>query len=64
MATHKFRVGEKVQSLAGQSVRFATAELFEIVQQLPESDGEYQYKIKSLDEPHLRAAKESQLRRA
>jgi hypothetical protein len=41
-----------------------TAELFEIVQELPESDGEYQYKIKSLDEPHLRVAKESQLRRA
>ena len=63
MATHKFRVGEKVQLLAGQ-VRFATAEVFEIVQELPESDGEYQYKIKSLDEPHLRVAKESQLRRA
>jgi hypothetical protein len=56
MATHKFRVGEKVQLLTGQ-VRFATAEVFEIVQELPESDGEYQYKIKSLDEPHLRVAK-------
>ena len=62
MATHKFRVGEKVQLLAGPSVRFA-AEVFEIVQQLPESDGEYQYKIKSPDEPHLRVAKEHQLRR-
>src|SRR5262249_7527915 len=37
--------------------------IFEIVQQLPESDGECQYKIKSLDEPHLRVAKELQLRR-
>ncbi len=63
MATHKFRVGEKVQLLAGQGVRFATAEVFEIVQQLPERNGEYQYKIKSLDEPHLRVAKEYQLRR-
>jgi hypothetical protein len=62
MATHKFRVGERVQLFAGRGVR--TAELFEIVQELPESDGEYQYKIKSLDEPHLRVAKESQLRRA
>jgi hypothetical protein len=44
-------------------VQFATAEIFEIVQQLPESDGECQYKIKSLDEPHLRVAKEHQLRR-
>ncbi len=64
MATHKFRVGEKVQYLAGAAVRFATAEVYEIVQQLPESDGEYQYKIKSADDPHLRVAKESQLRRA
>jgi hypothetical protein len=64
MATHKFLVGEKVQLLAGHGVRFATAEVFEIVQQLPERDGECQYKIKSLDEPHLRVAKESHLRRA
>jgi len=64
VATHKFHLGEKVQFLAGQGVRFATAEIFEIVQQLPESDGECQYKIKSLDEPHLRVAKEHQLRRA
>jgi hypothetical protein len=55
MAPHKFRVGEKVQLLAGQGVRFATVEVFEIVQQLPERDGEYQYKIKSLDEPHLKS---------
>jgi hypothetical protein len=37
---------------------------YEVVQQPPESDGECQYKIKSVDEPHLRVAKESQLRRA
>jgi len=64
MATHKFRVGEKVQFLAGPGVGFATAEVYEIVQQLPESGGEYQYKIRSSDEPHLRMVKESQLRRA
>ena len=63
MVTHKFRVGEKVQFLGGQGVRFAMWEVFEIVQQLPESGGEYQYKIKSLNEPHLGVAKEHQLRR-
>jgi len=46
MATHKFRVGEKVQFLSGTAFRFATAEVYEIVQQLPERDGEYHYKIK------------------
>jgi hypothetical protein len=64
MATHKFQVGERVQFLAGTAVRFATSEVYEIVQQLPESYGECQYKIKSVDEPHLRVVKESQLRRA
>jgi hypothetical protein len=43
--THKFRVGDKIQFLAGLGVR-ATAEVYEIVQQLPERDGEYHYKIK------------------
>ena len=50
---------QKVQLM----LQFAMWEVFEIVQQLPESDGECQYKIKSLDEPHLRVAKEHQLRR-
>ncbi len=62
MATHRFRVGEKVQFLGGTAIKFATSNVYEI--QLPESNGEYQYKIKSLDEPHLRVVKESQLRRA
>ena len=64
MATHKFHLGDKVQLQARPDVRFATAEVFEIVQLLPESGGEYQYKIKSIDEPYFRTAKESQLRRA
>jgi hypothetical protein len=63
MAKHRYQIGEKVRLLTGAAVHFATIEVYEIVQQLPESDGEYQYKIKSLDEPHLRVAKESQLRR-
>jgi hypothetical protein len=59
MATHKFRVGERVQYLAGTAVRFATAEVYEIVQPLPESYGEYQYKIKSAGDPHLRARRKA-----
>jgi len=57
-------LARKVQFLAGQGALLSTtAEVFEIVQQHPERDGEYQYKIKSLEEPHLRVAKESQLRK-
>ncbi len=52
MAAHKFRVGDKVHFTVGPTVRFATAEVYEIVQQLPEAYGEFQYKIKSLGDPH------------
>jgi hypothetical protein len=31
--------------------------------ELPEQDGEFQYRIKSISEPHDRIAKESELRR-
>ena len=62
MATHKFRVGEK-SSILGRTGCATFDHGFEIVQQHPERDGEYQYKIKSLEEPHLRVAKESQLRK-
>ena len=37
--------------------------VFEIVRLLPPSEGEFQYRIKSADEPHERVVKESLLRR-
>jgi hypothetical protein len=37
--------------------------VFEIVRLLPPRDGKFQYRIKSIDEPHERVAKESLLRR-
>jgi hypothetical protein len=55
--------GRRESSIPGRTwCAICEAEIFEIVQKLPESDGECQYKIKS-DEPHLRVAKEHQLRR-
>jgi hypothetical protein len=54
---HRRGPGDKLASLARLNP------VYEIVQQLPESNGEHQYKIKSVDEPHLRVAKEHQLRR-
>jgi hypothetical protein len=41
LPTHKFRIGEKVQFLGGTAVQFATAVAYEVIQQLPESCGEY-----------------------
>ena len=63
MAWHRYRIGEKVQLLHGGTTRFSTAELYEIVRLLPETDGEFQYRIKSTEGSHERVAKESELRK-
>jgi hypothetical protein len=45
MATHKFSVGRKVQLVATLFDRHAPAGDYDIVRQLPESNGEFQYRI-------------------
>jgi len=35
---------------------------YEIIKKLPQSDGEFEYRIKSMNEPHERVARESELR--
>jgi len=60
MLTHKFHVGQKVEMVPED--RFSPRGVFEIVRLLPPRDGEFQYRIKSIDEPHERVAKESLLR--
>ena len=63
MTTHKFGVGEKVQFTSDPSYRHPEpSREHVIVEQLPESDGEFHYRIRSVREPHERMAKESQLR--
>ena len=64
MATHKFRVGQKVRLVATFFGRFAPGGDYKIVRQLPDAYGEFSYRIKSADEPHERVAKESQLRKS
>jgi hypothetical protein len=34
---------------------------FEVTKQLPERDGEFEYRIKNVAEPHERVARESEL---
>lgn len=59
---HKYRVGQRVQ-LIGASRTLAPSQTgYEIIRQLPESEGELSYRIKSRGETHERVAKESQLR--
>jgi hypothetical protein len=61
MPTYRFHVGQRVEMVPED--RFSPRGVFEIVRLLPPRDGEFQYRIKSIDEPHERVAKESLLRR-
>jgi len=62
VADHKFRHGQRV-ALA-ESVRHNAARgAYIITKRLPERDGEFYYRIKSVSESHERVARESELRR-
>jgi len=61
MATHRFRVGQEVQFTRGFPSRMTAVGTYKIVRQLPDSAGEFLYRIKSSEEPHERVVKESDL---
>jgi hypothetical protein len=61
MTTHQFHVGQLVQ-LAPAISRNVPGGSYEIIKKLPERDGEYEYRINSMNEPHERVARESELR--
>jgi uncharacterized protein YdaL len=63
MPTHKFHVGQFVQLIPSIS-RNVPGGSYEIIKKLPESGGEFEYRIKSINEPHERVARESELRGA
>ena len=60
---HKFKIGEIVfyTSGVGSSRR---SDVFTIMKRLPAEGGNYQYRIKSADEPFDRVVKESELETA
>ena len=60
---HKFRLGQTVLFI-DPTHRHILPETCLITRQLPERDGEFQYRIRGIHEPHERVAKESQLRSA
>ena len=62
VAEHKFQIGEQVEFIPGLSERLASAGVYEVVRQLPTSNGEFGYRIKSEREPYERVVRESQLR--
>jgi hypothetical protein len=62
MATHKFRVGQKVELVPTLPERYTIFGDYEVVRRLPDSHGEFYYRVKSSQEPHERVVKESLLR--
>jgi hypothetical protein len=60
--THKFAIGEAVEFRPGRSMS-AVRGAYLIVKQLPENDGEPEYRIRSPLEPHERTAREKDLKR-
>ncbi len=63
MALHKFKVGQLVRYAPSRSVSIAASREYKIVQQLPSSEGDNQYRIKSPTENFERMARESDLSR-
>jgi hypothetical protein len=64
MSNHKFKVGQTVSYTSRFIGAIATHAIFKVTQLLPPEGDEFQYRIKSVSEPHERVAKESQLHRA
>jgi hypothetical protein len=60
MSGHKFKIGQLVNYHSRERV----PGVYQITQLLPPEGDEFQYRIKNINEPHERVAKESELRRA
>jgi hypothetical protein len=59
---HKFNVGQTVQFQPSEGFPRTTAGgLYDVTRQLPERNGEFEYRVKSRNEPHERIVKESEL---
>ena len=61
MPSHKFHIGEIVIFRPGRNVPSGT---FEVIKQLPKHGDEFEYRVKSMDEPHQRVARERELTKA
>jgi hypothetical protein len=64
MPDHKFHIGEIVE-LEPSMLRRTSGGVYEVTKRLPKSDaGEYGYRVKSINEPHERVVRESELSKA
>ena len=60
---HRFKVGQTISYIPHFGAGAAKS-AYKITQLLPPEGGDFQYRIKSADEPYERVAKESQLDRS
>jgi hypothetical protein len=58
---HKFEPGQMVRFGRGYPHRNAADGFYQVLQQLPYADGDYQYRIKSVREQHERVVREGEL---
>jgi len=63
VASHKFQVGQIVTIKPALS-RNVPGGVYTVTKQLPENRGEFEYRIKGMDEAHERVAQESELTKA
>jgi hypothetical protein len=61
MPAHKFQVGEIVHL---SPTRNLPGGFYKVIKQLPEISGEFQYRMKSVKEPHERVVRESELHKS
>lgn len=61
MTSHRFRVGQSVRFLGASVLERGAAGHYKVVARLPESSGDWQYRIQSADRTRERVVKESQL---
>ena len=57
MREHKFKIGERLFV-----ARHVLEGAYVVIRRLPKREGEFEYQIKSIDEPNKRVVRESQLR--
>ena len=58
MSSHRFKIGQAVIYLAREKSSYKVTQL------MPSENGDFQYRMRNLNEPHDRVVKESDLDRA
>ena len=61
MARHKYKIGQRVSFTPGRTTMAASGREYKVIRQLPEQNGQNQYRIKSIAETFERMAVEGEL---